>query len=117
VLIPTICTGAFLWQQKYASAAVTLFWTGESTTHVALYASDAPDRLLPLLGGDTAGHDWGNMLTRLGLLDRAGAVSGFIFAIGVIFVLAALTLMAIEVVRTWRDPERALKSFLTFGPN
>ena len=110
VLIPAICTGAFLRQRKYASAAVPLFWTGESMTAVALYASDARDRLLPLLGGDTAGHDWGNILTRLGLLHRAGVVGGVIFAMGMTLVLAAVALMVAEVVRVWQNPGPVLES-------
>ena len=40
VLIPVIATVAFLRTRQWASAAVTLFWTGQSVTDVAIYAAD-----------------------------------------------------------------------------
>ena len=49
VLIPVITTVAFLRTRQWASAAVTLFWTGQSVTDVAIYAVDGRARALPLL--------------------------------------------------------------------
>ncbi|HEU4367101.1 MAG TPA: hypothetical protein VFV05_02600 [Methylomirabilota bacterium] len=42
VLIPAVCTGYFLRRGRPA-AAVTLFWTGERLTDVAIYVADWPD--------------------------------------------------------------------------
>ena len=65
VLIPVIATAAFLRTHQWASAAVTLFWTGQSLTDVAIYAADG--RALPLLAEGLM-HDWYYILGRLGLL-------------------------------------------------
>ena len=44
VLIPAVCTGYFLWHRQLASAAVMLFWTGESLADVAIYVADGRDK-------------------------------------------------------------------------
>jgi hypothetical protein len=49
MLIPLIVTIAFLRTRQRASAAVVLFWTGQSITDVAIYAADGRARALPLL--------------------------------------------------------------------
>src|SRR6267142_2557437 len=49
VLVPAVCTGYFLWHRQLASAAVMLFWTGESLADVAIYVADGRDMALPLL--------------------------------------------------------------------
>src|SRR6185369_9642008 len=66
VLIPAVCTGYFLWHRQTAAAAVTLFWTGESITDVALYVADGRDMALPLLAEGLV-HDWNWILSELSL--------------------------------------------------
>ena len=48
VLIPLIATVAFLRTRQWGSAAVTLWWTGQSLTDVAIYAADGRAKALPL---------------------------------------------------------------------
>src|SRR5438094_8705293 len=45
VLVPAVCTGVFLARRQYGSAAVTLFWTGESLADVAVYVADGRETL------------------------------------------------------------------------
>src|SRR5574341_1460819 len=41
LIIPIICTIHFWTHRQRAASFVTLFWTGENLTHIAVYISDA----------------------------------------------------------------------------
>src|SRR5919197_1559267 len=70
VLIPAVCVVAFLRTHQRASAAVALFWTGQSLADVPVYAADGRAMALPLLA-DGLVHDWNYLLGVTGLLHRA----------------------------------------------
>jgi hypothetical protein len=98
VLIPAVCTGYFLRQRRPAAAAVTLFWTGESLTDVAIYAADGRDMALPLIAEGLV-HDWNWMLSELSLREHAPAIGRAIFAAGVTVLAAAVALLAADLGR------------------
>jgi len=90
VAIPVICTGYFVRHHQLAASAVTLFWTGESITNVAIYIADARVMGLPLHGGEGVIHDWNYLLGRLNLVNHAESLGRLAFAVGVITILSAL---------------------------
>lgn len=90
VLIPAICAVYFLLHQQRSAYAVTLFWTGESITNVAIYVADGRRMELPLIGGD---HDWNYLLDRLNLLNQAESLGRLVFALGVVTILFSLGLL------------------------
>ena len=49
--------GYFCYQQQFYSAAMVLFWVGESVLNVSVYAGDSVALQLPLLGGENSIHD------------------------------------------------------------
>lgn len=100
VLMPVIATAAFLRTRQWASAAVTLFWTGQSLTDVAIYAADGRARALPLLAEGLI-HDWSYILGRLGLLQSAETVGRLLFALGASTMLAGLLLLGLDILRCW----------------
>ena len=97
VVIPSTCTVYFWLHEQRSSSAVTLFWTGESITNVAIYVADARRMELPLIGGD---HDWNYLLGRLGLLNQAESLGRFVFFLGVITILLALALLISDLARS-----------------
>ena len=103
VLIPVIATVAFLRTRQWASAAVTLFWTGQSLTDVAIYAADGRARALPLLAEGLI-HDWNYILGRLGLLQSAETVGRLMFALGALTMVAAWLWLALDAWRCWNAP-------------
>jgi hypothetical protein len=108
VLVPALCAATFYGQGRYASGAFTLFWVGQAMADVAVYAADARERLLPLLGdGDPAVHDWGRLLGWWGLLDRAEAVGRLIFGLGLCVIVGSLLLLGLEILRLWQTPHLA----------
>ncbi len=104
VLIPAVCTGYFLWHRQPAAAAVALFWVGENVVDVAIYAADGRDMKLPLLAEGLT-HDWNWILSELSLRDHAEAVGRVIFTLGALVLLAALTLLALDLLRVAAAPE------------
>lgn len=96
VILPALFVGYFWWNEKYYSAAVVLFWVGQSIINVWVYAADAVVMQLVLTSGFTGSegsfHDWNYMLTRLGLIDSTKTVAGVIRAIGTLTIIAAAVL-------------------------
>jgi len=98
VLIPAICTGYFLWHGRLAAAAVMLFWVGENVVDVGIYAADGRDMKLPLLVEGLT-HDWNWILSELSLRNQAEPIGRAIFVLGVLTLLAALILLALDLLR------------------
>lgn len=90
VAVPLGFAAYFWWGRHERFAVVLMFaWAAESLNNVAVYIYDATRMVLTLLGddGSGAGHDWHNMLSRLGLLDHTDGIaytvrilSGLLFA-------------------------------------
>lgn len=109
VLIPVIATAAFVRTRQWASAAVTVFWTGQALTDVAIYAADGRARALPLLAEGLI-HDWHYILGRLGLLQSAEHIGRAIFALGALTMIASLLMLGLDTLRCWNAPERTIES-------
>ena len=92
VLVPIVCTAAFVARKDLGSAAVTLFWTGESLVDVAVYVADGRAMALPLLA-DGVTHDWNFILGNLGLLYAAESLGRLTFGLGALAMLGALALL------------------------
>jgi hypothetical protein len=73
VILPAVFVGYFVWREQYYSAAIVLFWVGQSILNVWVYAARCGVMRLVLTSGFTGSegsfHDWNYMLTQTGL-DR-----------------------------------------------
>ena len=87
--MPAIFVGYFVYDHKYYSAALVLFWVGESILNVSVYAGDAQALQLPLLGGEGSFHDWNYLLSTMNLLPETAKVAGAIRVLGTIAILLA----------------------------
>jgi hypothetical protein len=56
VIMPSLFVGYFCYQKQFYSAALVLFWVGESILNVSVYAADSIALQLPLLGGQDSIH-------------------------------------------------------------
>jgi hypothetical protein len=89
-VFPMLYVGYFYAKQQYFSASLLVFWMGQNLLNVSIYASDAVVMQLPLLGGDTSGHDWHNILSMLNLLPYTTQIGSLIYCSGlVVLALAA----------------------------
>jgi hypothetical protein len=93
VILPGVFVGYFLWRHQYYSAAVVLFWVGQSILNVWVYAADAVAMQLVLTSGFTGSegsfHDWNYLLTETGLIGWTKLVAGIIRAVGTLVIIAA----------------------------
>ncbi len=92
VLVPFSIAFYFLYTGQRVSSGVASMWAGQSLLNVSVYARDAEAMMLPLLGGDSVGHDWQYLLGRLGTLDQTQLVANWILVSG--FALIAMGTVA-----------------------
>lgn len=93
VIFPAIFVAYFVWHHNHYSAAIVLFWVGQSILNVWVYAADAVVMQLVLTSGFTGSegsfHDWNYLLTQTGLIGLHEAVAGLIRLAGTLVILAA----------------------------
>ena len=92
VILPAIFVGYFIWQRSYYSAAMVLFWVGQSILNVWVYAADAVVMQLVLTSGFTGSegsfHDWNYILTATGSISSTKMVAGSIRFAGTLVIIA-----------------------------
>ncbi len=93
VIFPAVFVGYFVWNEKQYSAAMVLFWVGQSILNIWVYASDAVVMQLVLTSGITGSegsfHDWNYLLTTTGLINSTSTVAGLIRFVATLTILAA----------------------------
>jgi uncharacterized membrane protein len=96
VIGPLLLAGYFLHRRDRFAVVLMVAWAAESLNNVSVYIGDAQRMVLPLFGddGSGAGHDWHNILTRLGLLERTDAIASFVHVVSILLFVAALGLAA-----------------------
>ncbi len=94
IIVPAVFFGYFVYHKKPFSAAIVLFWLGQSFNDVYVYANDAVVMELPLLSGVTGSeggfHDWNYLLNETGLLLKTTLVAKLIRFIGNLIIVAAI---------------------------
>jgi hypothetical protein len=101
VIMPVSFVIYFARHEKPYSAALLLFWVGESLLNVSVYAGDSITMQLPLLGGQDSLHDWNYLLSSMGMLAATPKIAGLIRLTGTLVIVAGIT-WAIKVSR--QDP-------------
>lgn len=78
IIIPILCLWYAVSNKKRFIIQLSILWLGQSLMNISVYATDARERILPLLGGNKVYHDWHWMLSRLNLLEYDDVI-GLIF--------------------------------------
>lgn len=93
IFFPAVFVGYFVWHEKYYSAAIVLFWVGQSILNVFVYAADSVVMQLVLTSGITGSeggfHDWNYLLTETGLISSTKIVAGIIKLTGTLTIITA----------------------------
>jgi hypothetical protein len=89
VIMPALFVGYFWYNSNYYSAALVLFWVGQSILNVSVYAGDSIALQLPLLGGQDSVHDWNYLLSSLNMLPATAKVAGAIRLLGTVVIALA----------------------------
>ncbi len=92
-------------RQRSRTAPIAAFFVGENMMDVSLYVRDAQYMALPLLGGESSGHDWKNLLTAWDALSSAETIADLLYFGGWIIGAASLAAgVGIAVRRFLRPP-------------
>ena len=92
LLLPLVLVWHFYVHDYRLGTQLGLLWFGQSCVDVSIYAGDAQQRILPLLGDNLDGHDWHNMLGMIGVLDAAPVISAAFYGLG-LFAFGALLIL------------------------
>ena len=103
VIVPAVFVAYFYRRGQAYSAALVLFWVGESLLNVSVYAGDALKLQLPLLGGEDSIHDWNHLLSATGLLPSTYKIAAAIRVAGTLLIFAALFLSLRHARRDGRE--------------
>lgn len=90
VIVPAVFAGYFYYHKKNFSCALVLLWVGESVLNVSVYAGDAVEMQLPLLGGNDSIHDWNYLLDHLGWLSHTDGIAKALHAIAALIIVAGV---------------------------
>lgn len=94
VAAPLGLAAYFLCRGDRFAVVLMVAWAAESLNNVSVYAADAQAMVLPLFGddGSGAGHNWHNILGRLGWLESTETVARVIQLGSVLLFVTALGL-------------------------
>lgn len=90
LMVPTVVTLHFLIRQEFFSVGFGLWWLSTALWGVGIYASDAQERMLPLITGDPESHDWTYLLREMGILRYDDVVGGIFYALSFMVLILAL---------------------------
>ncbi|KAB2846881.1 MAG: hypothetical protein F9K45_00920 [Melioribacteraceae bacterium] len=90
IILPSLFIFYYLKNRKKTGAQISFIWLGQNFLNISIYAGDAFDRKLPLLGGNKVYHDWTHLLNQTGLILYAKETACFFFALGLISFLFCL---------------------------
>lgn len=92
LLIPFLFVFSFWIKRQSIGTQFSLVWLGQNFINVSVYAADAVEQKLPLIGGlSKAHHDWSYLLFELGILQSASEVGYFFYIIAIlIFILVVI---------------------------
>ena len=84
VALPIFFSIYFFAKQQKISGSLCLLWVGQNLLNVSIYAGDAINMNLDLLGGDSVIHDWNYLLDTVGILKYTGTIASMIYFLGII---------------------------------
>jgi hypothetical protein len=102
-LLPSIFLGYFIYHLDWAGSSFGLFWLGDNLINVSYYIGDARAMVLPLLGGDSSGHDWHNILSMLNALTFDTTLATIVRSLGSLCLVASIVILALIILITWSN--------------
>jgi hypothetical protein len=90
IILPSLIAWFFFKNRYRTGVQFSLLWLGQNFINISVYAADANERLLPLLGGKKVYHDWHYMLGELNILEYDEYAGYFFFGISIIIFIVAL---------------------------
>lgn len=90
IILPLIFIYYFVSNSKKFGTQISIVWLGQNLMNISVYAADAQERSIPLLGGNKVYHDWHYLLRNSGLLDYDDQIGMAFYLFGIVFFVVAL---------------------------
>lgn len=90
ILLPLLFVYYFVSHRKRVGLQISLLWLGQNLMNISVYAADARERSIPLLGGNKVYHDWHFLLGRTGLLQYDDEIGTAFYFLGIVVLAAAI---------------------------
>lgn len=101
--IPALITLYFINGAEYFSAGFGAWWTSTAFYSVSVYAGDAVERALPLLGGDSVGHDWHNLLSMTSAQSYHNEIAGLFLILSLLALFYSVYNFYLDIAPTIRN--------------
>ena len=88
LLVPILCTLAFVRRGQTTAVAFCAFWTFENLLYIATYMGDARTSALPLVGSEES--DWTILFTHWGVLQHDRTIASWVRGFGWIGMLGTV---------------------------
>lgn len=92
IIIPSLIIYYFISHNQWKAAQAAVVYLGQNFINISVYAADAVERELPLLGGNNVYHDWTYLLSELGILQYDKEVGYFFYALAILSFTISLLL-------------------------
>lgn len=92
IILPSVIVFYFLKNFYRTGMQFGLLWLGQNFVNISVYAADAKEQKLRLLGGSKVYHDWNYMLGELNLLEYSAEVGYFFFGVAILIFITAVLL-------------------------
>ena len=100
LLLPAVCAVHLLRQENRLGWQLCVFWFGENLLNISIYAADAINQELPLVGGGE--HDWTYLLTETHLIAHTPATAKAIFLAGSAIIFSSFFFIGRDAAGMWR---------------
>jgi|SRR5690606_9718679 len=90
ILLPSLIAWFFFSKYYRTGVQFGLLWLGQNFLNIGVYARDAREQILPLLGGNRVYHDWNYMLGEIGILHLDDVVGYAFLIIGIIIFIVSV---------------------------
>lgn len=90
ILLPLLFVYYFVSHRKRIGLQISFIWLGQNLMNISVYAADARERSIPLLGGNKVYHDWHFLLVRTGLLQYDDEIGTAFYLLGIIVLAASI---------------------------
>lgn len=90
ILIPLLFIIYYFKERKYLYVRIFLLWLAQNLINISIYASDASEKKLRLLGGNKVYHDWNYIFVRLNLLEYDKTIGAIFYVLAILIFLYVL---------------------------
>ena len=90
MIVPLVFLAYFAARKDTLGGLFCLWWVGHNLINISVYLADATCLCMPLLGGDSSGHDWLFLLSHYGKLSNSANIAKVVKSFGQFFMLSGL---------------------------